>query len=94
MRQTTLSDAGFDKYRKKTRKERSIWMTWRLIIPWAELAEAIEPFYPKPKGAGRRPIGVERMLRIHFLQHWFKPLGSGCRGGAVRLARDAPVCGH
>lgn len=22
-------------------------------------------------GAGRRPIGIERMLRIYFLQHWF-----------------------
>ena len=32
----------------------------------------IEPFYPKPKGAGRRPVGVERMLRIYFLQHWFQ----------------------
>lgn len=31
----------------------------------------IEPFYPNPKGAGRRSIGIERMLRIHFLQHWF-----------------------
>ena len=70
MRQTTLSDAGFDKYRKKTRKERFL-DDMEKIIPWAELAEAIEPFYPKPKGAGRRPTGVERMLRIHFLQHWF-----------------------
>ena len=70
MRQTTLSDAGFDKYRKQTRKERFL-DDMEKIIPWAELAEAIEPFYPKPKGAGRRPIGVERMLRIHFLQHWF-----------------------
>ncbi len=70
MRQTTLSDAGFDKYRKKTRKERFL-DDMEKIIPWAELAEAIEPFYPKPKGAGRRPVGVERMLRIHFLQHWF-----------------------
>jgi IS5 family transposase len=41
------------------------------IIPWAELSGVIEPFYPKGKGAGRPPIGVERMLRIHFLQHWF-----------------------
>ncbi|MDE3243290.1 MAG: IS5 family transposase, partial [Nitrospirota bacterium] len=24
-----------------------------------------------PDGAGRPPVGVERMLRIHFLQHWF-----------------------
>jgi IS5 family transposase len=30
----------------------------------------IEPHYPKP-GNGRPPIGVERMLRIYFLQHWF-----------------------
>ena len=70
MRQTTLSDVGFDKYKKKTRKERFL-DDMEKIIPWAELAEAIEPFYPKPQGAGRRPIGVGRMLRIHFLQHWF-----------------------
>ena len=43
------------------------------IIPWAELAEAIEPLYLKPRGAGRWPVGVERILRIHFLQHWFNP---------------------
>ena len=36
-----------------------------------ELTEAIVPFYPTPEGAGRRPIGIERMLRIHFIQHWF-----------------------
>ncbi len=41
------------------------------IIPWRELSEAIEPFHLDPKGAGRRPVGIERMLRIHFLQHWF-----------------------
>jgi len=33
------------------------------IIPWAELAAAIDPYYPKPKGAGRRPIGIERMFK-------------------------------
>ena len=70
MRQTTLSDTGFDKYSKKTRKERFL-DDMDKIIPWQELTEAIEPFYPKPKGAGRRPVGIERMLRIHFLQHWF-----------------------
>jgi hypothetical protein len=30
----------------------------------------VEPFYPKA-GNGRPPIGVERMLRIYFLQQWF-----------------------
>jgi len=41
------------------------------IIPWRELCKVNKPFYPKPKGAGRPPLGLERMLRIHFLQHWF-----------------------
>ena len=31
----------------------------------------IKPFYPKGEGPDRPPIGVERMLRVHFLQHWF-----------------------
>ena len=70
MRQTTLSDAGVVKYRKMTRKERFL-DDMEKIIPWVELAEAIKPFYPRPQGAGHRPISVERMLRIHFLQHWF-----------------------
>ena len=39
-------------------------------MPWSTLCALIEPFYPKP-GNGRPPVGVERMLRIYFLQHWF-----------------------
>ena len=70
MRQDSFSNAGFEKYRKKTRKEQFL-EEMDSIIPWKELTEVIEPFYPKPKGAGRRPIGIERMLRIHFIQHWF-----------------------
>ena len=37
------------------------------------LCGLIEPFYPKP-GNGRPPVGVERMLRICFLQHPFNLL--------------------
>jgi len=70
MRQKTFAGEGFEKYRKATRRERFLEEMDRLI-PWAELSAVIEPFYPHPKGAGRRPIGIERMLRIHFLQHWF-----------------------
>ncbi|OQA41192.1 MAG: hypothetical protein BWY50_01882 [Spirochaetes bacterium ADurb.Bin315] len=40
------------------------------VVPWKELNAIIEPFYPKA-GKGRPPVGVERMLRIHFLQSWF-----------------------
>jgi transposase, IS5 family len=69
MKQQSLTD-GFEKYRKATRKEQFL-KEMETIIPWRGLVEAIEPFYPKPEGAGRRPIGIERMLRIYFLQHWF-----------------------
>ena len=69
-RQGTLAEEGFERYRKPTRREQFL-EEMDQIIPWAEVAAVIEPFYPKGEGAGRPPIGVERMLRIHFLQHWF-----------------------
>ncbi len=39
-------------------------------MPWAAFLCLIEPLYPKA-GNGRPPIGLERMLRIYFLQQWF-----------------------
>jgi IS5 family transposase len=47
------------------------------IVPWAALCEVIEPHYPKA-GNGRPPIGLERMLRIHFVQHWFNLADLAC----------------
>jgi transposase, IS5 family len=40
------------------------------VVPWGKLCGLIEPHYPKA-GNGRPPVGVERMLRIYFLQQWF-----------------------
>ena len=71
MKQKSFALDGFEKYRKKTRKEIFL-EEMDQIIPWEALTEAIESHYPKPRGAGRRPVGLERMLRIHFLQHWFE----------------------
>ncbi len=71
MKQQSLEVGSFEKYRKKTRKERFL-EEMDQIIPWKDLCQAIKPYYPKPTGAGRRPVGIERMLRIHFLQHWFE----------------------
>lgn len=70
MRQRTLADESFEKFRKPTRREQFL-DEMDQIIPWRDLCKVIKPFYPKPKGAGRPPVGLERMLRIHFLQHWF-----------------------
>ena len=41
------------------------------IIPYKELGKAIASHYRKPKGSGRRPVGIEHLLRIHFMPHWF-----------------------
>jgi IS5 family transposase len=70
MRQKSFASSDFEAYRKPTRKERFL-NEMDKIIPWQELSDVIKPYYPHPKGAGRRPIGIERMLRIYFLQHWF-----------------------
>lgn len=70
MRQQTLAEGSFEKFRKPTKRELFL-EKMDQVVPWAELCAMIEPFYPKAKGAGRPPIGIERMLRIHFLQHWF-----------------------
>ena len=70
MRQQTLADEGFERYRKPTRRDQFL-AEMDQVIPWSDLCKVIKPFYPKPRGAGRPPVGLERMLRIHFLQHWF-----------------------
>jgi len=70
MRQQTLAEASFEQYRKPTRRERFL-AEMDQVIPWRELCGVIEPFYPKAEGVGRPAVGLERMLRIHFLQHWF-----------------------
>jgi IS5 family transposase len=60
---------GFEKYTKKTR--RAIFLEeMEQVVPWRELCALVERHYPKP-GNGRPPVGVERMLRIYFLQQWF-----------------------
>jgi len=69
MRQLTLATVNFDKHHKQTRRAAFLGEMER-VVPWRELCAVIEPFYPKP-GNGRPPIGLERMLRLHFLQHWF-----------------------
>lgn len=69
MRQTTLASAGFEKYGKITRRAAFLAELER-VVPWKDLYDLIEPNYPQV-GDGRRPIGLDRMLRIYFLQQWF-----------------------
>ena len=81
MKQITLAAAGdqadgFEKYRKPTRRDAFLG-EMQTLVPWSELVALIEPHYPKA-GNGRPPIGLERMLRIHLLQHWFNLADAAC----------------
>jgi transposase, IS5 family len=68
--------AGFERYRKPTRRDEFL-ATMNAIVPWLALCEVIQPHYAKGIG-GRPPIGLERMLRIHFIQHWFNLADEAC----------------
>jgi transposase, IS5 family len=54
---------------KQTRRERFL-TEMDEVIPWKRLFSFTEPHYPK-RGRGRPQLGLEKMLRIYFLQHWF-----------------------
>jgi IS5 family transposase len=69
MPQLALASASFDKHSKKTRRAKFLAEIDR-VVPWRELRAIVEPLYLKT-GNGRQPVGPERMLRLHFLQHWF-----------------------
>jgi IS5 family transposase len=40
------------------------------IVPWSGLLALVRPHYAKA-GNGRRPVGLEIMLRVYFVQQWF-----------------------
>jgi IS5 family transposase len=67
--QTLASQASFEKYGRKSRRELFL-DEMEMVVPWAELEALVEPHYPKA-GNGRRPVGLQIMLRTYFMQQWF-----------------------
>ena len=65
----SFSQSEYARKKKVTRRERFLG-EMEQIVPWARLVALIEPHYPTGK-RGRPPIGLERMLRIYFLQQWY-----------------------
>ncbi|MBU2781400.1 IS5 family transposase, partial [Acidithiobacillus caldus] len=62
---------GLSRRHKETKRERFL-REMDQVVPWQALIECIAPYYPKagPRG-GRKPMPIEQMLRIHFLQQWY-----------------------
>lgn len=70
MKQQSLAVAGgFERFGRQSRRAEFL-AQMDAVVAWAELVELIQPHYPD-SGKGRPPVGVERMLRIYFLQQWF-----------------------
>ena len=68
-RQGSFSQAEYAGKKKQTRRDKFLSEMER-VVPWARLVERLQPFYPKGE-RGRPPIGLERMLRLYFLQQWY-----------------------
>ena len=67
--QRTLASVPYDSKGRVTRRERFL-SEMDAVIPWATLLALVVPHYAVV-GRGRRPLPLETMLRVYFLQQWF-----------------------
>jgi IS5 family transposase len=90
MTQMTLAVNGFEAHRKTTRKAEFL-SRMDTLVPWAEFCSVIEPYYPKA-GDGRRPIGLERMLRMYFIANWFNLADVACEDALYDVEAFRDFC--
>jgi IS5 family transposase len=69
MKSPSFASLAYDSKKKKTRREEFL-QEMDKVIPWKELTQIIEKYYPKA-GNGRQPMPLEMMLRIYFMQQWY-----------------------
>lgn len=92
MRQASFAGVGFERFGKTTRKEAFL-AEMDQIVPWKRLYGLIQPVYPKA-GNGRPPVGLDRMLRIYFLQLWYNlsdPAAEEALYDSVTMRRFAKI---
>ena len=67
--QRTFAELAWSAKKKTTRREQFL-AEMNAVVPWKDLVAVVAPHYPVA-GGGRRPMPLERMLRIYFVQQWF-----------------------
>ena len=67
--QLSFAQSEYARKKKVTRRDKFLGEMEK-VVPWARLVEIIRPYYPTGQ-RGRPPVGIERMLRIYFLQQWY-----------------------
>ena len=76
--------AGFEQHRRATRRDEFL-DTMNCIVPWSDLCAVIQAHDPK-RGNGCAPMGLECMLRIHFIQHGFNLADFACEEALYDMA--------
>lgn len=69
MKQLSFASLNFENKKVTTKREKFL-NEMEQTVPWKRLLILVEPYYPKA-GKGRRPVPMETMLRIYFLQQWY-----------------------
>jgi transposase, IS5 family len=67
--QMSFAQSEYAGKKKVTRRERFLGEMEK-VVPWERLCGVIAPHYPTGQ-RGRPPVGIERMLRMYFLQQWY-----------------------
>ncbi len=81
-RQMTFAEGpSLSRRHKQTKRERFL-AEIDAVVPWVRLMALIELHYPRG-GSGRKPMSLERMLRIHFLEPMVRLFRSGDGGGPL-----------
>ena len=83
--QSLASQAVFEKYGRKSRRELFLDEMER-VVPWSALESLVRPHYAKA-GNGRQPVGLSIMLRTYFVQQWFNLSDPGVE----ELLYESPV---
>ena len=66
----SFASLAYENKKKKTRREKFL-EEMDKVIPWEEVLKDIKRYYPKA-GNGRKPMPLKRMLKIYFMQQWYK----------------------
>jgi len=69
MKALSFASLSYESKKKKTRREQFL-AEMDQVIPWEAMLKFISPYYPKA-GNGRKPMPLEVMLRIYFMQQWY-----------------------
>lgn len=75
----SFAGPSFEVQRTPTHREHFLAEMAR-TVPWSRLRALVEPVYTNPNVRRARPLELDRMLRIHFLQRWFRLTDAAVRG--------------